>query len=254
MADSELNNTRVITVADDPSILGEADKIVYEVWPEFMLHDATLDKHWSRLKTDFPRFQFALWDDVTDQCLAFANSLALHWDQPLDQLPDRGIDWAIEKAMADVDAGREPNIQCALQIMVPPRNQGKQLSGRLVRLMCDIGRRHGLTSLIAPVRPNLKHQYPLFPIENYVSWKTTDGLPFDPWLRVHARLGGEIVRVCPQSMDIRGSVSEWEEWAKMRFPASGRHIVPGALVPVMFDVDSDEGVYIEPNVWTVHQL
>ena len=50
---------------------------------------------------------------------------------------------------------------------------------------------HGLDALIAPVRPTWKERYPLTPIERYVLWRREDGLPYDPWLRTHERVGGE---------------------------------------------------------------
>ena len=71
-------------------------------------------------------------------------------------------------------------------------------------------------------------------------------------MRVHARLGAEIVKVCPEAMRISGTIAEWESWTKMRFPESGDYIIPGALVPVSFDCDKDIGLYIEPNVWMHH--
>jgi hypothetical protein len=40
----------------------------------------------------------------------------------------------------------------------------------------------------------------------------------------------------------------------MKFPQSGLYIIPGALVSIEMDVEKDEGVYIEPNVWMVHPL
>ena len=63
--------------------------------------------------------------------------------------------------------------------------------------MRRIALEHGFSDLVAPVRPTLKTRYPLTPIERYVGWTTAEGLPFDPWLRVHARAGAELVRVCP---------------------------------------------------------
>ena len=55
-------------------------------------------------------------------------------------------------------------------------------------------RLHGLRRLIACVRPTLKDRYPLVPIERYLEWRRDDGLPFDPWIRLHVRLGGRIAR------------------------------------------------------------
>jgi hypothetical protein len=112
----------------------------------------------------------------------------------------------------------------------------------------------GLRALIAPVRPTLKHLYPLTPINRYAEWWRNDGLPFDPWLRVHARLGAEFLSIAPKSMTITGSISEWEGWTGMRFPESGSYVVPGALTPVDMNLESDMGIYEEPNVWMSHLI
>jgi hypothetical protein len=45
----------------------------------------------------------------------------------------------------------------------------------MIERMAEIGRDHGLDTLIAPVRPTLKHRYPLTPIERYLSWRRPDG-------------------------------------------------------------------------------
>src|SRR4029077_6555625 len=103
------------------------------------------------------------------------------------------------------------------------------------RRMAEIGRDHGLDTLIAPVRPTLKHVYPLTPMESYIGWGRPAGTHFDPWLRTHERLGAEIVKVAPQSCTVPASVAEWGEWAQMKFPPTG-----------------DQGMYVEPNVWMVH--
>ena len=81
-----------------------------------------------------------------------------------------------------------------------------------------------------------------------------DGSPFDPWLRVHWKEGGEIIKIAPLSMVVRGKVEEWESWTKMRFPESGSYVVPGALQPISIDCERNEGIYEEPNVWMRHSL
>ena len=79
-----------------------------------------------------------------------------------------------------------------------------------------------------------------------------DGLPFDPWLRVHARLGAAPLGTCPASMRIEGSREEWETWTGMTFPQDGDYVVPGGLVPVEFR--DGRGVYVEPNFWMRHPV
>jgi hypothetical protein len=113
---------------------------------------------------------------------------------------------------------------------------------------------HGFDTLVAPVRPSWKARYPLVPIDRYISWTTPEGLPLDPWLRVHARLGATVVRPCPESMTIPGSVADWESWTGMAFPESGDYVVPGALELVSVDRQADTGLYVEPNVWMHHRI
>ena len=62
------------------------------------------------------------------------------------------------------------------------------------------------------------------------------------------------IKPCHQAMTIRGSCAEWHAWAGMKFPQSGQYILPGALNPMEMNIEKDEGVYVEPNVWMVHEI
>jgi hypothetical protein len=88
----------------------------------------------------------------------------------------------------------------------------------------------------------------------YAARTRPDGLPEDPWLRVHVRAGGQILKVCPVSMTIAGSLSQWRGWTGMPFDTGGPVVVPGALTPVEVSVEHDRAVYVEPNVWVRHRL
>jgi hypothetical protein len=111
----------------------------------------------------------------------------------------------------------------------------------------------GMGTLIACVRPTEKTRYPLMAIEDYAAWLRADGLPFDPWMRVHARAGARIARPSPRSMTIQASVAKWREWTGLEFPVSGRYVVAGALEPIEIDLAADRGVYFDPNIWMVHE-
>ena len=124
----------------------------------------------------------------------------------------------------------------------------------MVQAMRAIGQSKGLKYLLAPVRPNEKSKYPLTSIDDYITWRTDDGLPFDAWLRVHARIGGKIIKPCHEAMTIRGTQPEWEEWTGLKLPQSGRYVIPGALNPMGMNLEKDEGIYVEPNVWTLHEI
>ncbi|WP_460663041.1 hypothetical protein [Kribbella swartbergensis] len=111
----------------------------------------------------------------------------------------------------------------------------------------------GHSTLFAPVRPNGKADATM-PMTEYVEQVRPDGLPVDPWLRVHVKAGGEIVQVAPRSMVIAGSLAEWRKWTGLPFDRSGDVIVPKALVPVHVDVAHDHAVYVEPDVWVSQDL
>ncbi len=246
-------NTTIVTLAERPDLIPAADQIAPQAWPEFMLNDAVANRLWDRLVTDLPDYQFVLLDQ-DETIIAYGNSMPFVWDGRYESLSDKGWDWVIQAGFAAYDRRKPTTAVSALSISILPQHQGKGISRLMVEAMRDITTRHGLTDLLAPVRPNLKPRYPLTPIERYVTWTTDDDAPFDAWIRVHWRLGATIVKPCPQSMLIEGSVADWEQWAGMRFPESGQYVVPGALEPVSIDREADLGRYVEPNVWMHHRL
>ncbi|MBA3626441.1 MAG: GNAT family N-acetyltransferase [Chloroflexi bacterium] len=216
------------------------------VWPGFMLQDPVADRSWHHLGDDFASFQLALLDPE-DRIVAGANASPLAWDGTDDDLPI-GWDDQFERSVAGLLAGTPPDTLGAIQIVVSPGQRGAGLSARMLDGMRRTAQDHGYRAVIACVRPTLKSAYPLTALERYVGWTRTDGLPFDPWIRVHVRAGGRIARPSPRSMVITGTIAEWERWASMAFPESGRYVVPGALVPVEVDRSADVGTYHDPNV------
>lgn len=222
------------------------------MWPQFMHHDPVANAFFGRVRDDYAHLQFFAWDDELGVVVAEGNAVPAAWDGRIETLPSGGLDAVLEASFAE--GAPTPNVLCALQIVISSDYQGRGLSLRMIERMSELGRLHGFTSLVAPVRPSMKHRYPLVEIERYVGWRRPDGTHFDPWLRTHERLGGEILKVAPRSMVITGAVGQWAGWAEMAFPESGDYVVPGALVPVSIDRDSDRGEYVEPNVWMHHQL
>jgi hypothetical protein len=124
----------------------------------------------------------------------------------------------------------------------------------MVQAVRAVTKLKGLQILIIPIRPSEKHKYPLTSLDDYITWKSALGLPIDAWLKVHLRAGAKIIKVCHESKTIRGTGTEWEKWTGMKFPQSGQYVIDGALNPMEMDIEKDEGVYIEPNVWIVHEI
>lgn len=215
--------------------------------PEYNDHGDVLNEYWHRLVDERPDFQFHLVDG--DEILARARSVPVRWNGAVDDLPD-GIDGAIARAFDEGGA----NVLCAMVIMVPRGLQGRGASGLALEAMVAIAREHGLEALIAPVRPSWKERYPLTPIERYATWRRDDGLLFDPWMRVHERMGAEILKPEPHSLRITGTVAEWEGWTEMAFPETGEYVFPRGLAPVAIEREADVGRYWEPNVWMRHAV
>jgi GNAT superfamily N-acetyltransferase len=237
----------VVTLAERPDLLGPGWERTKDALPEYNNHGDVLNVYWGRLPDERPDFQFYLVSDE-GQVLTRAHSLPLRWDGTIAGLP-AGIDGAIARGL---DEG-EANVLCALLVVVVRDVQSRGLSAAALQAMRELARRHGLTSLIAPVRPSWKERYPLVPIERYSTWRRSDGLLFDPWMRVHERLGATVLKPEPHSLRITGSVAEWEAWTQMLFPASGDYWFPGGLTTVAIDRDHDLGRYWEPNLWMHHQ-
>jgi GNAT superfamily N-acetyltransferase len=251
-----MDNSRYkwISPGDLSDYRDQAADISEASWPEFMLHDLVANENWHELFDRFNNYQFALLDTHKNCMAAMGNSLPFYWDYSIQDLPEGGWDWVFLKAIEDHKGGVKPNIQSAIQIAIHPDYQSQGLSASMVNHMRGIAKSRGFENLVAPVRPNLKSRYPLTSIDDYIRWTNEEGLPFDAWLRVHARLGARILKPCHEAMIIRGSRVDWEKWTGLKFHQSGQYYIPGALQPMVMNVEKDEGVYIEPNVWMVHQV
>ena len=221
------------------------------VWPEYNMHGDVLNRWWPHLDEDLPEFQFVLYDETRDEVVAEGHTGPLWWNGSDAELPD-GIDEAIEQIFARIRAGQPKNTLCALAAESPREGRRRGLAEQLLNAMREIGERQGLTHMVAPVRPSLKERYPLTAIERYVRWRRSDGQLFDPWMRIHERLGARVATPIPKSLQITGTVPEWETWTGIEFPESGDYVFPEGLAPVHIDRSTDRGSYWEPNIWMVH--
>ncbi len=244
--------TKCTTVTLDQSsdLQDLVNRLGLEAWPEFLFHNDI--QHWNALFTRFAQFQFVLLDPAA-RIVGVGHTAPLIWDGRLEDLPT-GIDDIIERALYDEQVGGRPTVLVALAAIVPANRRGKGRSATILRTMIATADRHGLNALIAPVRPTWKSRHPKMPFDAYVRKCRKDGSAYDPWLRIHWRLGGERLAIAPKALVIRGRVAEWESWTGMSFPKSGKYVVPGALVPVEIDRDHDIGLYEEPNLWVRHTV
>lgn len=245
-------NYSIYTLADRPELAGDLGRLHSIGWSKFMLFDETASVYFGELEKLFPHLQFVLLDE-TGKALAAGNSIPFSWDGTMEDLP-AGWDDVLKRGVEEFKQGLTPDTVSAISIVIDPECRGKKLSELMVRSMKELVRSMGMEHMVAPVRPSLKHKYPLIPMDKYAYWTTSRNEPFDPWLRIHARTDAEIMGIAAESMKISGSVKDWESWTGMLFPDTGLYTVPEALVPVSIDKEADRGIYIEPNVWMKHFL
>lgn len=246
--ESPLMAYTLFTLAERPDLELHVDRLSVAAWPLFLLHSN--NRHWHSLFEIFAPYQLLLCNPDAS-LIAVGHTVPLVWDGSEADLPST-IDEIIIRAERDHANGQAPNTFSALAAMVAPERRGEQLSRALLLEMKALARRHGCGTLIAPVRPTLKSQYPLMPMARYVAWLRPDGAPFDPWLRVHWRLGAQPLQVAPNTMTVEGTIQDWEQWTGLAFPESGAYVVPGALQPVVMDCERDQGRYEDPNFWMRH--
>lgn len=241
---------KLFTAAERPDLIAAGVESA-SVWPEYNLHGDVLNQFWGRLIPELPDFQFVLIDEATDTVVAEGHTAPLWWDGNEGTLP-RGIDDAIQQAFARNDSRKPVNTLCAMAAEVPLEWRSQGLAGQVLKGMRDIAERNGLEHMIAPVRPSWKERYPLTDIARYAAWRRSDRQHFDPWMRVHERVGAKVSTPIPQSMRITGTIAEWQAWTGLTYPESGHYVFPQGLDVLEIDTARGLGTYWEPNIWMIH--
>lgn len=253
-----MNRTHFSFIRTSKTYLPQYDVLLekvdaFSVWPEFILQDKVNLKYWEDLYVEFPLYQFFLMDG--QEVVGNGNCVPLSLsEEEMQNLPDEGWDWALERAFLDKQAGKKPNTLCALQLGINKTYQGQGISKTLIQFMKAIAKEQQVATLILPIRPNKKYQYPLQSMDNYITWTNEEGLPFDPWIRTHYKNGAELVKVCTKAMQVEGTIQEWEHWTGRSFQSSGSYVIDFALNPIEIDLEQQKGSYIEPNVWMKYQI
>jgi hypothetical protein len=112
----------------------------------------------------FPELQLVLCD-AHGRVVAGGYTIPFAWDGQTATLP-MGVDGVLTLGVRE-RRRRRPNTLSALLAVVDPRLQGKGLSAEVIRAMAMLADLHGMRALVAPVRPTLKHRYPLTPMARY---------------------------------------------------------------------------------------
>lgn len=241
---------RIVSLAGRPDLLGGA-LALGDIGAEFMQHDpvATLVRA-TRLARRWPDYFLVVLDG--DVPVARAVSVPVEYPAAArPELPDHGWDGAILWAAQDALDERPCSALIALDVQVAADRRGTGLAAIALSGLGERARSLGLRGPFVPVRPTGKVRCPELPMREYLSRRRPDGLPEDPWLRTHERLGARLCKVAPFAMTITGTLADWTAWTG-REPVDCPNLVEGAIAPVLVSRQQDLGVYVEPNVWLEH--
>jgi GNAT superfamily N-acetyltransferase len=184
--------------------LAEAMWAMPTSWPEFMRHDPIGGLYYNNVETRFAELVLVAEDDAGE---VVASAYSIPFVLEGDPLPDHGWDFAIRNGLLAALHDEAPDTVSALEIAVHPDHQGTGISRLMLVAMRDNAASLGFAELVAPVRPTGKLDVDE-PMAGYAARTREDGLPTDPWLRVHVRAGGRIEKVAPRSMVIPGTLDE----------------------------------------------
>jgi len=241
----------LIPVATAPELDEEAERRFVEDWPEFIFHDAGVTPYRERRIEYFPDWEFYLVSTDDRRLIAGCWGVPIAWDGSVEDLPG-GFTDSLARSVESYEAGVVPDTFVLMAAAVRNDEQGKGHASRVITAVKEQALARGLTRMIAPVRPTSKSQYPLIDIAEFMTWTRDDGLPLDPWLRTHVRLGATLLAPAPASQTMTGTVADWEKWTGMALPATGTYVIPDGLTTLAIDRSTDAGLYQEPNIWLRH--
>jgi len=240
----------VVNFEERPDLYDSQEAICGRAFPVFLYYSETAAAYWEKMIRYYREYQLMLL--CKDNIAAVVNCMPLNLDIPEENLPHEAFEWGFQKGIADYESGKAVNAVLGVQIVVPEAFKNKGLSTLAILALKEMCAEKGIETILIPVRPTLKSKYPLIDMDEYRRWTRSDGLPFDPWLRVHVRSQARVGRVCEKAVEIKGTVEQWETWTKMAFPQSGDYVVEGALCPVAIDKEKNLGTYVEPNIWVIY--
>ncbi len=241
----------VTTCAEHPELFDAAVVLENDVWDPISFLDYTPahHAHYDNLLEQFPEYHLCMVELDTGDVVATGLCVPLQI-APGRRLPNEGWDWIVETAHAQ--DGRDANLIGALAISVPEPYRHKGLARDMINTMRALAVMKSYKGVIAPVRPSSKCEHVDVPMKEYIQWRDSRGRIFDPWLRSHAAVGGQITGVCDRSMVVEKPLEFWKPWTDGPIGDSPVFNVEGALTPVVVDAQAGVGRYHEPNVWVIH--
>lgn len=208
----------------------------------------------------------------------FLSTNRVHWDGQHDSLTTWDEVAGADRSFAN---SYQPsgNTICLMSMGVAAGARGQHVAQRMIEGIQDIAHQHAVEHIIGDFRPSgygaHKHMTGNFDFESYVKATRSDGLPLDPWLRNVTYQGMNQLKIDPRAMIVRATNDELLEYMVTYKPDSWYQVEDPAEIKVLLeqhrpelelskvthiyeceetgtwyvDVDNNEAVYIESNIW-----
>lgn len=235
-----------VTYSARPDLISDAKRIEIDAYPAFLNYESAFIKHWDTLDQDYPDYQLIGLDNHTGEIIGVAYTAPIKFHGNLENLPAEGWNWVMSNFK------RDASYHAGLSIVINKNFQGLGYAKYFIQAIKELGENKQHAFTIIPVRPTFKKYYPLISMNDYIKWQNKKGDIYDPWLRLHLKQGGKIIKICSHSMQVEMSVASWQEYMNVEIIGSGSYVIEGGLTTVEIDIDNDIGVYFEPNVWMLH--
>lgn len=236
-------------LADCLPRLPEMETLIDISTPGFLIYGDAI--HWLSLYRELNPFQILLFDE-NDALVACGVTVPIAWSGDLCDLPS-SIEEVIVNGLENLGNGTA-NTLVPIGAYVQPEHQGVGLSQKVIKAMKALAGKLAMERLVIPVRPIWKHRYPLQPISGYAAWTNKKGEVFDPWLRLHLRMGATVLKSVESTITVTGQIQDWENLLAMEFPESGSYVIPQGMYPLEVNHATRQAVYCDPNVWVEHPL
>jgi hypothetical protein len=137
------------------------------------------------------------------------------------------------------------------------RDQG--WAGHVVAAMKELGSRCGLSRLIIPLRLPTRYErrYSTMPFEEFASLRRETGDYRDHWLRLHVRLGAQIIGYCNTSHQHAMNVGDFHQQFEAERCETNGYVSArrnGEWYHAYVDLERDCVVISEGCVWVQHML
>ena len=156
----------------------------------------------------------------------------------------------------------DANCIVLIALTVDPHYRNMKLPSLLLSSVQETAQRLGMAYVMGPFRPSgygafkaerhVAHSNLLF--EEYCGLKNDEGLPIDPWMRTVARHHVEFLKIEPRSLQVPGSIDQFESFRKNYKP--GNWYSPSLDVwecgetPTWYvDRCKKQVLSVEPNIW-----